>query len=90
VVEKGKKGSRHLRALSWRRRQEKKLTASGGDGLGRIGEEARNKVTSVEERTRGKKQGEIERGFQKGFKTGWKQFKALVFFQNYFKSLQIL
>jgi hypothetical protein len=44
----------------------------------------------VEERTRGRKQGEIERGFQKGFKTGWKQFKALVFFQNYFKSLQIL
>jgi hypothetical protein len=67
VVEKGKKGSRHLRALSWRRRQEKKLTASGGDELGRIGEEARNKVTSVEERTRGKKTRGDREGFSKGF-----------------------
>jgi hypothetical protein len=57
--------------------QEKKLTASGVDGLGRIGEKARKMVTSVEERIRGKKknQGEIERGLQKGCKTGWKQFK---------------
>jgi hypothetical protein len=48
--------------------QEKKLTASGGDGLGRIGEKARKMVTSVEERIRGKKK--KPRGDREGFTKG--------------------